>query len=101
MAVKWNLSSATKTLEMVADSKSLLTRYFRGTQYIMTYSVKRDLLFYLNELSFSLYDNAPITSRFQRYREEILFTCNGAILHDDFNILGLRIKSWKVEGRSF
>ena len=32
-------------------------------------------------------------SRFERYRDEILFTCNGAILHDDFNILGLRIKS--------
>ena len=35
-------------------------------------------------------------SRFQRYRDEILFTCNGAILHDDFNILGLRIKVEKL-----
>ena len=42
------------------------------------------------------YNYAPITSRFQRYREEILFTCNGAILHDDFNILGLRIKVEKL-----
>ena len=62
----------------------------------MTLSVKRYLLFYLNQSSFCLYNNAPITSRFQRYREEILFTCNGAILHDDFNILGLRIKVEKL-----
>ena len=99
MAMKWNLSGATKTLDMVANPKLLLTRYFQGktgTQNIVTYSVKRYLRFYLNESSFSLYNNAPITSRFQRYREEILFTCNGAILHDDFNILGLRIKVEKL-----
>ena len=57
---------------------------------------KNIYLFYLKESSFSLYNRAPITSRFQRYREEILFTCNGAILHDDFNILGLRIKVEKL-----
>ena len=63
---------------------------------IATFSIKRYILVDLNEASFSLYNNAPITCRFQRYREEILFTCNGAILHDDFNILGLRIKVEKL-----
>ena len=66
------------------------------TLTIATFSIKRYILVDLNEASFSLYNNAPITCRFQRYREEILFTCNGAILHDDFNILGLRIKVEKL-----
>ena len=35
-------------------------------------------------------------NRLQRFRDEVLFTCNGAILHDDFNILGLRTKVEKL-----
>jgi len=91
MAVQWNLC---RVLLKLWKWLPIQNHYWLPN--IVTYSVKRDLFFYVNESSFSLYNNAPITSRFQRYREEILFTCNGAILHDDFNILGLRIKVEKL-----